>query len=137
VAKIYGKPLFVGEFGLRGFECSALSCGTGSGCWSRSQRRCLYNTWLKRARDGDVGVDAIAPWGFQRDGDDESRYSWYCCDEESSTECRDWGSADTCPSPGTDLEPRYRDIVDHHAACSSSCTCDPDVTGCTSDLSCP
>jgi hypothetical protein len=129
IAAYYGKPLFVGEFGLTattGGTCS--NCGPGtSGCWNQDERRCLYDVWMKRARDPDVGGDAIAPWGYKWDADSTERpETWRCCDEEDPSDCvgtPDGGQSCT-PDGGLRDEPRYHDIVDAHGSCAAPpCAC--------------
>lgn len=74
-ARRLGKPLLVGEFGLRNDDEFALLA-----------RRALYRGWLTCARR--TGAAAIAPWGFAHDSrpDTWDRYTFYLRDDTDSTD---------------------------------------------------
>ncbi|MFL5343996.1 MAG: cellulase family glycosylhydrolase [Hyalangium sp.] len=66
LARELGKPLFLGEFGLR-----------NQGGFSLDERRALYRGWMRCA--WRVGVGGIAPWMFATDNrpDEWDAFSFY------------------------------------------------------------
>ncbi len=90
LAERLGKPLVVGEFGLRNF----------GGMFNLDERRDIYRTWLKDAQQMRLAV--AAPWLFVPDGrpDAWDAYSFYYRD----------GSAPEDPAN------RYADVIQEAAA---------------------
>lgn len=69
VARELGKPLFLGEFGVR-----------NDGAYALEQRRAIFRGWLTCARRS--GVAAVAPWMFANDArpDEWDAYTFYLRD---------------------------------------------------------